>query len=460
MNAHCFGATEVELYPCVVGSDGGLQPDRRPWTEKYRPRRVGEVVGNQEAINAFLDWVRSWGSGRPSKKAVLLHGPPGTGKTSLVLAFAEENGYDLIQVNASDRRSAEDLENLLGQAIRAASVFGRKRMVLIDEVDGLSTTADAGGVKAIASLIDRTEVPIVLVANDPWDPSLQELRARCEMIEFKRLRSKDVLSRLEEICRREGVNVGRDVLQTIAERSHGDMRAAINDLQLLVTSGYEPSKVLESIPNRLVELNAFELLGRIFGARRFADGRGTLASTDLDTETVFTWVLDNLENQIRDPQALHEAYRVLADADLHLKRANRLQRWELMKYGTILLSAGPGVIKATVAEKGGRFEFPSRIRFMQQTKDLRALSDSILMKVTKRLHMSTAKAATEFVPYLRLMLKSGDRGIAKYFRLTEQEVEHLVSRAPELRVEQIARETATREERRARTEARRTRTRT
>jgi replication factor C large subunit len=130
-----------------------------------------------------------------------------------------------------------------------------------------------------------------------------------------------------------------------------------------------------------------------------------------------------------------------------------------MKYGTILLSAGPGVIKATVAEKGGRFEFPSRIRFMQQTKGLRSLSDSILTKVTKRLHMSTAKAVTEFLPYLRLMLKSGDRGIARYFRLTEQEVEHLVSRAPELRVKPAAREAVTREGRRARTEARRTRTR-
>jgi replication factor C large subunit len=440
-----------------VGAEA-LHPDRRPWTEKYRPRRVSEVEGNPEAIKAFLDWIRSWGSGRPSKKAVLLHGPPGTGKTSLVLAFAEENGYDLVQVNASDRRSAEDLENLLGQAIRAASVFGRKRIVLIDEVDGLSTTADAGGVRAIASLIDRTEVPIVLVANDPWDPALQELRTRCEMIEFRRLRAKEIVSRLEEICRREGFNVGTDVLEAIAERSHGDMRAAINDLQLVVTSGAEPSRVLESIPNRLVELNAFELLGRIFGTRRFADGRGTLSNTDLDTDTVFTWVLDNLENQIRDPKALHEAYRILADADLHLKRANRLQRWELMKYGTILLSAGPGVIKATVAEKGGRFEFPSRIRFMQQTKDLRALSDSILTKVTKRLHMSTAKAATEFLPYLRLMLKSGDKGIARYFRLTEQEVEHLVSRAPELKVEPVAREAVTREEGKVKTEARRART--
>ncbi len=413
----------------------GLQRVAIPWTEKYRPRRVSEVVGNGEAVQAFLEWVRSWSSGRPAKKAALLHGPPGTGKTSLVIAFAEENGYDLVQLNASDRRSAEDIENLLGQAVRAASVFGRRRIVLIDEVDGLSTVADAGGVRAIASLIDRTEVPIVLVANDPWDPSLQELRSRCEMIGFRRLRAKEVLSRLEEICRREGVSVDREVLESIAERSRGDMRAAINDLQLVATSGSDPRRVLESIPNRVIELNAFELLGRIFGAHRFSDGRGTLANTDLDVDTVFTWVLDNLDQQIRDPQALHEAYKVLADADLHLRRATRLQRWELMKYGTILLSAGPGVIKATVAEKGGRFEFPARIRFMQQTKDVRALADSILTKVNKRLHMSRAKAAVHFLPYLRLMLKAGDRGIARHFRLTEEEIGYLVSRAPELRVQ-------------------------
>ena len=72
------------------------------WTEKYRPKKVAEVVGNHDSVKAFLEWMRSWEMGNPTKKAVLLYGPAGVGKTSLVLAYGREYGYDVVEVNASD----------------------------------------------------------------------------------------------------------------------------------------------------------------------------------------------------------------------------------------------------------------------------------------------------------------------------------------------------------------------
>lgn len=405
------------------------------WAEKHRPKKVSEVIGNSEAVSEFVRWMSEWERGSiPEQRAAFLHGPPGTGKTSLVLAYAEERGYDLVQVNASDRRTAEDLQGALSHAISSTAVFGRKRMVLVDEVEGAVLSAESGSVAALAGLIEMTSVPMVLIANDVWDQRLLPLRERCKLIGFRRLRSTDIAERLRVIAQREGVRVDDELIREISQRARGDLRAAINDLQAVAIPGADPRALAELIESREVELNAFELMARIFGARRLADGRGVLNSTDIDVDSVMTWISDNIPTQIRDPEKLEEAYRVLADADLHLRRASRFQRWELMRYGTALLSAGPGVVKGSTSEKGGRFEFPSKIRFLQQTRTERELTRSVLKKVASKTHMSTSKAAADFLPYLRVMLMAGDRKVADALGLNDREVEALLSRSPETQV--------------------------
>lgn len=81
-----------------------------PWTEKYRPRRILDVAGNEEAKKKYVAWINSWVRGKPTKKAALLYGPPGCGKTSIVFATAQEFNWELIELNASDVRSREAIE--------------------------------------------------------------------------------------------------------------------------------------------------------------------------------------------------------------------------------------------------------------------------------------------------------------------------------------------------------------
>ncbi|MGH9876558.1 MAG: AAA family ATPase, partial [Nitrososphaerales archaeon] len=78
------------------------------WTEKYRPQTVKEMVGNEDARITFLEWLVNWKNG---SKPVLLVGPPGVGKTTLVKAIVKELGYDMVELNASDVRTKENLQS-------------------------------------------------------------------------------------------------------------------------------------------------------------------------------------------------------------------------------------------------------------------------------------------------------------------------------------------------------------
>ena len=156
------------------------------WVEKYRPNRIADVVDNEDAKKKYVAWLNSWIKGKPQKKAALLYGPPGSGKTSIVHATSREFNWELIELNASDVRSREALRERVSGALDTGSVFGRQgKIILLDEVDGISTREDVGGLQTILELIEKTIWPIVLTANNPWEPRLRALRDACEHIEFK-----------------------------------------------------------------------------------------------------------------------------------------------------------------------------------------------------------------------------------------------------------------------------------
>ena len=132
------------------------------WSEKYRPQKVKEMVGNEEARITFLEWLVNWKNG---SKPVLLAGPPGVGKTTLVKAAVKELGYDMVELNASDVRTKENLQSIIPPLLNNASVLGKKTLLFLDEVDGISGRGDRGGFAALVSLLKEPNVPIVMAAN-------------------------------------------------------------------------------------------------------------------------------------------------------------------------------------------------------------------------------------------------------------------------------------------------------
>jgi replication factor C large subunit len=401
------------------------------WVEKYRPKRVAEVVGNRESVETFVKWMKQWELGRPpEKRAVLLYGPAGVGKTSLVLAYGREHGYDVVEVNASDWRDEARVKAVVGESSLQATLEGStKKIILVDEVDGIAGKEDAGGIAALSRIINETRVPLVLVANNPWDPKLAPIREKCLMLEFRRLKKTEVVKRLREIAEMEGIKVSDAVLEKLAERSEGDLRSAINDFQA-IAGGRKvvDERALEALGSRNRVREIFDALRMVFNAKSVRAARAALEGLEVDLDMVYTWILDNAPEQIPDPADLAEAFEALARADLILARVNRKQEWRLMRYAIPVMTGGVALARKHKPSGFVKFTFPPRIRFLQTTSAERELRRSIAQKIATRLHLSTAKALSQMLPYISfIMVNDGGMGeaLARYFEFTPSEISYL-----------------------------------
>jgi len=139
------------------------------WVEKYRPKKVVDVIGNEEAKSAFVDWLKNK---RRTKKAILLYGPPGVGKTTLVNAAANDLGFRVIEMNASDTRTEKAIKKVAGPAtafvaLDTFSTESKGNILFMDEIDGIAGNEDRGGVSTIVKIVEESRIPVIMAANDP-----------------------------------------------------------------------------------------------------------------------------------------------------------------------------------------------------------------------------------------------------------------------------------------------------
>lgn len=381
-----------------------------PWVEKYRPRKIDHVVGNPEAKKAFVAWLNRWLAGNPpERRAVLLYGPPGCGKTSLVHAAANQLDLELVEVNASDVRSSEALQRkVLRAAAEGALTGARGKIILLDEVDGINPREDRGGLDTIAEIIRVSRHPVVLTANDPWDPKLRELRNLCELVEFRKLGKRDVVKVLSDICKNEGVECDPAVLDAIAENSEGDLRAAINDLQS-IAEGRKSVKAddLEILGYRAKQLSMFEVVRMVLTAKRPEVARAVLGMPSLDHEMLVQWLNENIPHQYSPSLvAIADAYDALSKADIMLARIKRRQAWTLLPYALDLATVGVAMVREKPPFKFAKYSFPHKLRVLSSAREAREERLRVARVIARACHTSVSTAALETIPFLKVICEN------------------------------------------------------
>lgn len=399
--------------------------------EKYKPRRLREVIGQPEAIHTILEWADGWRKGKPKKHALLFYGPAGTGKTVAAEALSGEMGWDLIALNASDTRTFEVIKRVAGTAATTGTLLegaAGKRLVVLDEADNVHGVADRGGYKAIAELVESAQNPVVLVATDRYAiPS--NIREMCIEVGFRRLSQDAIVKELGRVCRAERVEVDPRVLSVIAENCRGDLRSALNDLQAVASGRRKVSLGEVTLYLRDRGASIFDVLRQLPHVSSCKQARELLWTLDRPPDDAIDWIDENVPRMLTDPADLVRAYAAISRADLFLSRAKRRQAYRMWGYASDLMTAG-----VALSRKGRlkyvRFQAPSSGILYRRTAAARAVRDGLARKIASCCHVSSRDARRHFVPYFSVIFKRDRKAaskIASEFELSQAEIGYLTS---------------------------------
>lgn len=411
--------TEFNMqFPSRIANDTG---SFLHWTEKHRPQKFEEIKAQDTALQQIKKFIEEFNLGKltkKSKKALVLHGPPGTGKTTIAHVIAKETNSEIFELNASDFRNKAKIQEILKPAIEQKSLIKKNKIILVDEADGISGYYDRGGIKELLDLITYSQYPVIITANDIWAKKLRNLRTKSELIQINEINYNIIKEVLFEILKKENLFLEYDLVTKIAVNAKGDLRAAINDLQTFSKT----KDISAAIDQRNKEQSIFDVLKKVFKTKPTNDLLGEYDSVHMSIDEIILWVEENIPAEYQGEE-LAKAYEALSKVDLFKGRIYKQQYWRFLVYENIFLSYGISAAKKTVKTNFTNYKKPTRILKIWLNNQRTAKRKSIAQKYAQLVHVGGKRAMQEF-PIIKQIIKSNSK-IQKELRLNEEEVEYL-----------------------------------
>lgn len=396
--------------------------------DKYTPFTLNGLIGNPfsvEKLNKFGLDVLSGGNARP----IMIYGPSGTGKTCAARALAYANGFEVLELNSSDYRDAETIGKKVLPASQTRGLFNKKVLILFDEIDELSSKFDGGAERVIVQLINKSKQPIVFTANDYWDRKISFLRNHVEKVEFKKVGREELVAYLKGIREKESRNVTDEIIEEIVKRSNGDVRSALNDLEMMFDARPE---LIEALSMRDRKMEIFSVLDKIFLSSNFDIARYAAINTDVDMGMLINWIDENIPTRYLSKRGRRDSYRYLSKASSFYENASRSNYYGYMRYSSILLSAGVSVSSTGDISMMNRYSFPANIQYLSKVKKGKEAINNVASKLFGKLHSNRKDIVKGTLPLIYTMMKSAEKDLgqeqvsdfmARQFNLEEKDLE-------------------------------------
>ena len=383
------------------------------WSEKYRPQRLIDLIGNEDARKSFVEWFKKW---RKGTKPLLLVGPPGIGKTTMANLASRDFNFDMISLNASDVRNKKNIQEILEPVLGNQTVLGQP-MIFIDEVDGIHGRSDYGGVEALINILKESTIPIILAANNGSSDKMKKIKKVVKTIVLRPLPPRLLQLYLNMILEKENAQINPGILIKLISESNGDIRSMLNSSQALVT-GFEPftERTFES-------LDIEEGINAFYKSQSIDEARAVLYSMRIDPREKINAFYSSIITSSISHLEMENFLQVISEADLLYGRIMKTQEWRLLRYlDSILL---------------GLYKKDTTIRYSQYNLSWQVLNrlrwdgskfKSISKNLSKQLHISSSTFATFYLPYILFCMKNNFLELElddTYDELIEKEIELL-----------------------------------
>jgi replication factor C large subunit len=398
------------------------------WSEIYRPMRVQQMIGNEGARLAVVKWLSGWVDG---SRPLLLIGPPGIGKTTLVHTLSQQFNYDLIELNASNNRNKIGLQNRIMPIFHNAGLFGRKMLLFLDEVDGISGREDTGGIDSLITIMKEPTIPVIMAANTK-NTKIKDLRKICKVIELNSIPPRLLMIFLDHILKQENEKLSPDEKVSIVNNSKGDIRSMLNNAQSKC-AGYN------STHSKIFEIDIAEAINGYFSKSEREEAKNFLSQADaayLDPrfgmsaeerrKDMINALFSSIVSSPIDLDGLADALDVLSKIDVIVGRIGQNRYWRLMKYLDVMIAYG---LFSSTRQKGLKYNQYSIIWPLMNSISVRAqYMKNVLSALSKQTHVSKSIFGSIYLPYLLQLLvdkKINPREFSNILNLDEKSEEAL-----------------------------------
>ncbi|MBS3149572.1 AAA family ATPase [Candidatus Woesearchaeota archaeon] len=404
--------------------------------KKYSIKYIKDLISNKKEVEKIIDFVKNYKN--QEKRSLIINGPTGSGKTSIVYAISNDLNLEILELNSSDFRDENSIKSIIGNASKQQSLFFKSKIILLDEIEGIYGVNDRGFYPTISEIIDNTAFPIILTTSDLNEEKLKDIKKKSVCINLNPATNQEQFLFLKDIILKEKIKATDSQLIDLINLNNGDIRALLIDLELITINNKINQDLLEILNNvRNKKETIINGLNKLFSSNNLKLNSELINNFDVEIadiskinkspivfsneDALFYWLEENLPKI--NPKELNYIINLLSKSEVNKGRIIKTQYWRLLIYINALVAA------STLMKEYNEQKLSLTFRSPKQNFRLWSLISKrktiILKKISNRTHTSISRTNKDIYPYLKIIARNNNEEIIKELDLNIEDIAYL-----------------------------------